>query len=86
MGEGGCWQAGGLVGWPADPSSQPFTQEGERGVEVGGAQLGKTSTPDKGAAVYCTVPLSVQSDIYIFRFWTNPVCWTYSSRIKLDTG
>jgi hypothetical protein len=52
MGEGGCWQAGGLAGWPAVPSSQPFTQEGEWGVEVVGAQLGKTSTPDGG--LQCT--------------------------------
>jgi hypothetical protein len=48
MEEGGSWQAGGLAGWPAFPSSRPFTQEGECWVEVVGAQLGKTSTLDGG--------------------------------------
>ncbi len=38
-----------LAGWPAAPSSQLFTQEGEWGDGVVvGAQLDRTSTPDGG--------------------------------------
>ncbi len=68
-GGGCCWQAGGLAGWPADPSSQPFTQEGEWGVEVVGAQLGKTSTHDGG--LQCTDYYQCNFHVHVYAHFNN---------------